>query len=1008
MSSRAFGAAMGYSDSGTAVERAVLWRAYWRALASTGMRRPERSVVGTMSSRWVDLEALRRLLEHHHRLSGMASGLLDADDHELIAAGWQGLCLRCRPNHPPACARCRECAASIDVSPSDAQGEWLERRCKGKMIHIAIPIFADGAHRATLVAGQFFFDDQPPEREFFAAIARGLGRDVREHLQALDRLPLLSRSHVRDDILFLHGTVQTLADAGGKNLRLAREVSELQRAEEAARMREAEYRSIVNAAAEGLWELDPHGRTTFVNPRMAEILGCPAEAMMGRPFTDFLFGDDVSDSQERMANLREGVSHRCERRLRRSDGQVVWTLATISPAFDDEHRLKGSFATVTDITEHKQTEAVNLARLRLIQFAATHTLDELLQETLDEAEKLSGSLIGFYHFVGADQKTLLLQNWSTRTKAEFCKAEGKGSHYDVARAGVWVDCIHQRRPVIHNDYASLPHRKGMPPGHAMVVRELVVPVFRGESIVAILGVGNKPRDYTSQDIERISLLADLAWEIAGRKRTEEELERHREHLEETVQQRTAELLQARDAAEAANRAKSVFLANMSHELRTPLNAILGFSSMMCGDRQLAEPQREYLDIINRSGEHLLSLIDGVLDMAKIEAGRLRVEIAPFDLGDMLRDVTEMMRLRAQEKGLQLILDQSSEFPRFIHGDRERLRQVLLNLVGNAVKFTQQGGVTLRLGVKPNAYRRLLLEVEDSGVGISPEDRARLFQPFVQLAQAGAQKGTGLGLAISRELVQMMGGSIDVESTLGKGSVFRVEVPVELAGPDDVDKREDRGHGQVARLAPGQPSYRILIAEDQPDSQRLLARLMTGLGLPVKVAENGERCLQLFQEWHPALIWMDRRMPVMDGVEAAQRIRRLPEGRTVKIIAVTASAFQEQRQEMLDAGMNDFVRKPYRFEEIYDCLARHLGLELVHSSEVAEAARVELTPAMIGGLPAALRHELREAVVLLDVERIAADIRRAREVDATLGHALAELAGDLDYQVILNALDEARG
>ncbi|HEX8980887.1 MAG TPA: ATP-binding protein [Parasulfuritortus sp.] len=499
---------------------------------------------------------------------------------------------------------------------------------------------------------------------------------------------------------------------------------------------------------------------------------------------------------------------------------------------------------------------------------------------------------------------------------------------------------------------------------------------------------------------------ELLDEINERQNAELALQEHRQHLEELVAERTAELVSAKDAALAANRAKSLFLANMSHELRTPLNAILGFSAMMRHDAQLTDGQRENLDIINRSGEHLLTLINDVLEMAKIEAGRLHLEIAPFDLGNMVRDVIEMMQLRAKEKGLRLLLDQSSEFPRYIKGDEARLRQILINLVGNAVKFTEQGGVTIRLGVRENARHHLLIEVEDSGPGISPEDQKRLFQPFVQLTDGGAQSGTGLGLSITRQFVQLMGGNVDVASEVGKGSLFRVDLPVELARTSEVLKPEDQGVGEVVGLAPGQPQYRILIAEDQVENQMLLMRLMNAVGLEARIAENGERCVQLFQEWHPDLIWMDRRMPVMDGIEATQRIRKLSGGRIVKIVAVTASAFKEQQQELLDAGMDDFVRKPYRFAEIYDSLARQLDLKYIYHSDAqaAQAPPEPPTPAMLAVLPPAVRGALREALESLDSDRIAAVIGRIAAIDAELGRSLAGVADYFDYPAILNALD----
>jgi CheY-like chemotaxis protein len=368
---------------------------------------------------------------------------------------------------------------------------------------------------------------------------------------------------------------------------------------------------------------------------------------------------------------------------------------------------------------------------------------------------------------------------------------------------------------------------------------------------------------------------------------------------------------------------------MSHELRTPMNAILGFTALLRRDQVLTQSQRDMLDIVTHSGDHLLALINDVLDLAKIEAGRMEVEFTPFDLEVMVRNVTSMMSVRAREKELMLLFDQASPFPRYIKGDEVHLRQVLVNLVGNAIKFTEQGGITIRLGTKPGSSH-LLIEVEDSGPGIKQEDQKRLFQPFMQLSESTMQKGTGLGLAISRRYVELMGGTLTLESTPGVGSIFRIELPAEAANASEINSAEgDIRKDEVAGLEPGQPAYRILIAEDQPLNQILLSKLMTDIGLETKVAVNGEHCVQLFKEWSPHLIWMDRRMPVMDGAEATKTIRAMPGGDEVKIVAVTASVFREQQNELFEAGMDDVLRKPYRFHEIYDCLSRHLGLRYIY-------------------------------------------------------------------------------
>ncbi len=617
------------------------------------------------------------------------------------------------------------------------------------------------------------------------------------------------------------------------------------------------------------------------------------------------------------------------------------------------------------------------------------------------------------------QAALRASEHEFRTLAE--NAPDVIARYDTAGACLYVNPKFERvhglsaRDVIGKTPAGLPGEWG--PAAAAFTEKLTAATASGEGASLDLSwMKDGKRVYWfvrivpefSED-GRVSSALTIWTDITKRRQAEEALRCYRDQLEETVQRRTAELLLARDAAEAANKAKSVFLANMSHELRTPLNAILGFSAMLRAEPVLARGQREKLDIIYRSGEHLLTLIDQVLEVAKIEAGRLQLENAPFDLEAMVRDVTAMMRLRAGEKGLQLRVDQSSAFPRYIKGDEARLRQVMLNLVGNAVKFTHRGAVTIRLGARKNGGQHLVIEVEDTGPGIAPEDQKRLFKPFVQLGETGAQKGTGLGLAISRQFIEAMGGAIGVTSTVGKGSVFRVEVPVEMAAAAVIADLQRRAENtSVTGLAPGQPAYRILIAEDQRENQLLLAGLMAAIGLEAKVANNGQECVKLFQEWEPHLIWMDRRMPVMDGMEATRTIRALPGGRDVKIVAVTASVFKEQQQEMLDAGMDEFVSKPYRAHEIYGCLARHLGLKYVCRAAEEETVPMRLTPAAMAVLPDAMRKALRDALESLDAERIAAVVREAQEVDARLGRRLERLTDNFEYPAILEALAQQKG
>jgi signal transduction histidine kinase/DNA-binding response OmpR family regulator len=484
------------------------------------------------------------------------------------------------------------------------------------------------------------------------------------------------------------------------------------------------------------------------------------------------------------------------------------------------------------------------------------------------------------------------------------------------------------------------------------------------------------------------------------------LHEYQGHLEELVEQRTVEL-------QAANQAKSVFLANMSHELRTPLNAILGFSTLVRDAPDLSEEHRRDLDIVNRSGEHLLDLIDEVLDVVKIEAGRVVLENAPFDVSGLVHDTVEMMRARARAKSIQLLVNSSSSVPPFACSDAGKLRQVLINLLGNAIKFTKEGSVILHVDSKPADCGRILLifEVQDTGIGITPADQSRIFVPFVRVGSAATENGTGLGLSIARQFVQTMGGTIQVRSTVHEGSLFRVELPLERANESDVMNTKNDDRGQVVCLAPGQPEYRVLIVEDQRENWLLLQRLLQDAGFQVQVAEDGAQGIEMFRTWQPHLIWMDLRLPVMGGVEAACEIRALDGGHHVKIVALTASAFTHQREEVLAAGLDDFVRKPYRREEIFDCLARHLGVRYLHrdATQASQSDPGVLLPRdSLSILPLELRKELTDAVVRLDPGPIAEVIERVTEQDAQLGRVLARCAERFAYTQILNALEHCNG
>ncbi|MCP4694548.1 MAG: response regulator, partial [Desulfobacterales bacterium] len=432
------------------------------------------------------------------------------------------------------------------------------------------------------------------------------------------------------------------------------------------------------------------------------------------------------------------------------------------------------------------------------------------------------------------------------------------------------------------------------------------------------------------------------------------------------------------------------------------------------------------------------LIDNVLDMSKIEADRTILEVTRFDLFRMQRELLDMLGFRADRKGLFFRFERDSRVPRYIETDENKLRQVLVNLIGNAINFTKKGGVVARVREgsdspdKPDV-RFLHFEIEDTGPGVLPDEMDALFKPFVQTRIGRrAREGTGLGLPISRKYVQLMGGDIEVRSEAGKGATFVFDIPVHVA--DKADVESEAPSRRAVSLEPGQPRYKLLIVDDKPDSRKLLVKLLDPFGFEQREAANGREAVEIWKTWRPHLIWMDIRMPVMDGCEAARRIRREEAGatdtvketaaergasestpRTCKIIALTAGVFEEERADILEAGCDDFLRKPFKAHEIFERMHRHIGVRFIYEEGGAEdkkqtehgGASRPITPGDFADAPGDILQRLKKAAIDTDMDGVDGILEEIRGIDAGLADGLKELAEDFEYGKIVRLIEEAK-
>ena len=626
-----------------------------------------------------------------------------------------------------------------------------------------------------------------------------------------------------------------------------------------------------------------------VNDALCATLGYTRDELTRMTWAELTYPEDLAPDLAQLNRMLAGeiTGYAMDKRFIHKDGHLIHTRLAVSHVRKPDGSPDYVVAMVEDISDRKRSELALESSEKQLRFV------------------LEGSELGFWDWDIATGKVDRNERWAVMLGY---------THSEIQNTVMqWSDFIHpeDRERAWDSIRAVIEGRSNM---HRLEYRML----HKDGSIRWILDQASVMQwDADGKPVRMCGTHTD----ITARKQDELELVQHRHHLQKLVEAQTRELRVAKEAAETANIAKSAFLANMSHEIRTPLNAITGMAHILRRSG-LTDEQADKLDKIENAGSHLLRIINDVLDLSKIEAGKFALEDAPVHVEALLGNISSMLGQKARDKGLRFNIE-TTDLPHNLYGDPTRLQQALLNYVANAIKFTEAGHITLRVKEEAATHETATLrfEVEDSGIGIAPEALTKLFSAFEQADNSTTRKygGTGLGLAITRKIAEVMGGTAGVSSTVGHGSTFWFTAVLRKACETADQAASAEAAEQVIQCS--HAGKRILLAEDEPINREIAQMLLEDVGLKVDLAEDGREAVEKARSGSYAIILMDMQMPVLDGLDATRQIRRLPGHQATPILAMTANAFAENRDQCFDAGMDDFIAKPANPEILYATLLK---------------------------------------------------------------------------------------